>query len=88
MNLTRLVLWSLFKTNNKSSIAKVMALTTELDVAVEHGDMVVKDRKDEDREAIIKRILAFKTTGPLSFGDHPAEWERNEREDRDLKFQA
>jgi len=37
------------------------------------------------KEETIKRVLDFQTNGRSSFGD-AAEWERNEREDRELPF--
>ena len=69
-------------TNNKSSIAKIIALASELNVAVEQRGKIAENK---NREELIKRILDFKSSEPLSFGE-PAEWERNEREDRDLPF--
>ena len=72
----------ILKTNNKNSIAKIIALASELNVAVEQRGKIAEDK---NREELIKRILDFKSSEPLSFGD-PAEWERNEREDRDLPF--
>jgi len=69
-------------TNNKSSIAKIIALASELNIAVEQRGKIAENK---NREELIKRILDFKSSESLSFGE-PAEWERNEREDRDLPF--
>ena len=72
----------ILKTNNKNSIARIIALASELNVAVEQRGKIAEDK---NREELIKRILDFKSSEPLSFGE-PTEWERNEREDRDLPF--
>jgi hypothetical protein len=73
----------ILKTNNENSIAKIIALAKKLDVLIEQRDKVVEDKNE--KEELKKRILNFKATGQSSFGD-AAEWERNEREDRELPF--
>jgi len=70
------------KSNNEQSLAKIIALARKLNVSVERKTTSV----DKVREATLKdSILSFKTTGKSQFGD-AAEWERREREDRDLPF--
>ena len=73
----------ILKTNNENSIAKIIALAKKLDVLIEQRDKVVEDKNE--KEELKKRILNFKAKGQSSFGD-AAEWERNEREDRELPF--
>ncbi|WP_325637893.1 hypothetical protein [Parapedobacter sp.] len=68
------------KSNNEQSIAKIIALARKLKVSVERKTTSV----DESRaDALKDRILNFKATNKSQFGD-AAEWERREREDRDL----
>jgi hypothetical protein len=74
----------ILKTNNENSIAKIIALAKKLDVVIERREKVVEDKNE--KEELKKRILNFKAKGQSSFGD-VAEWERNEREDRELPFQ-
>ena len=70
------------KSNNEQSIAKVIALARKLNMSVERKNTVA----DESREAVLKdRILNFKGKGINPFGD-AGEWERKEREDRNLPF--
>jgi hypothetical protein len=72
----------ILRTNNESSVAKIIALAKRLNVTVEqHG--IVEDKKK--REEAIKRVLDFKGAETSSFGD-AVEWQRNERNDRDLPF--
>ena len=73
----------ILKTSNESSIGKIIALAKKLNVPVEQRAEVIID--NHEKEALKKRILNFKATKPLSFGE-PAEWQRNEREDRELPF--
>jgi len=74
----------ILKTNNEKSISKIIALAKKLDVSIEQRGKLVEDKNEKDE--IIKRILKFKAaSNPPSFGD-AAEWERNQREDRDLPF--
>ena len=58
-------------------------LAKKLDVVVEQREKTVDEKIK--REELIERILNFKASGPSSFGD-AAEWQRNEREDRNLPF--
>lgn len=72
----------ILKSNNEEKIAKVLALAKKLNIIVEKkGTVSTKN----DRETIKQRILNFKADGPSPFGD-AAEWERKQREDRDLPF--
>ena len=64
------------RTSSESNINKIIALAKRLNVPVEQRLEVPTD--DSDKEELKKRILIFKETSPLSFGD-PAEWQRNER---------
>ena len=73
----------ILKTNNENSIAKIIALAKKLNVSVEQRERVQTDKGE--KEEIINRIMNFKATAPLSFGE-PAEWERDEREDREMPF--
>jgi RNA processing factor Prp31 len=72
----------ILKTNNETSIAKILALAKRLDVYVEQRD---RNENKEDIQKLKERILQFKADEPLSFGD-PAEWQKNERNDRKLPF--
>jgi hypothetical protein len=71
----------ILKTNNESSIAKIIALAKKLNVTIEQRGKVIESEKEE----LGKRILNFKANETSSFGD-AAEWQRNERRDRDLPF--
>lgn len=71
----------ILKTNNESSIAKIIALAKKLNVTIEQRGKVIESKKEE----LGKRILNFKANETSSFGD-AAEWQRNERNDRDLPF--
>lgn len=71
----------ILKTNNESSIAKIIALAKKLNVTIEQRGKVIESEKEE----LGKRILNFKANETSSFGD-AAEWQRNERNDRDLPF--
>jgi hypothetical protein len=71
----------ILKTNNESSIAKIVALAKKLNVTIEQRGKVVESEKEE----LGKRILNFKAKETSSFGD-AAKWQRNERQDRDLPF--
>jgi len=73
----------ILKTNNENSIAKIIALAKKLDVIIEQRDVMVEHKNE--KEELKKRILNFKASGPSSFGD-AAEWEHNERADRDISF--
>ncbi len=72
----------ILKSNNKESLAKIIALAKKLDVVIE------KKNGDLNRTSINNlknRILNFKAKEPSSFGD-AAEWEQHQRSDRDLPF--
>jgi len=72
----------ILKTNNESSVAKIIALAKKLNVTVEqHGTIEDTWKRDE----AIKRVLNFKGAETSSFGD-AVEWQRNERQDRELPF--
>ena len=73
----------ILKTNNENSIAKIIALAKSLNVTVEERNNVTKD--GSEKEELKKRIFNYRATGQPSFGD-PSEWQRNEREDRELPF--
>jgi hypothetical protein len=73
----------ILKSNNENSIAKIVALAKKLNVIVEQQTKVIEDKNEKDE--LKRRILNFKANGPSSFGD-ASEWERNEREDRELPF--
>jgi len=73
----------IIKTNNESSIAKIIALAKKLNVIVER-----KEEPDQDKankEELRKRILNSQASGPSSFGDAAA-WQREMRKDRELPF--
>jgi len=73
----------ILKTNEEKSISKIIALAKKLNVAIEQRRKIVED--ENEKEEILKRMLNFKTSSPPSFGD-PAEWERDQRKDRELPF--
>jgi hypothetical protein len=66
----------ILKTNNETSISKIIALAKKLNVTVEQRGKEIGDNKE--KEDLKKRILNFKAEGPTSFGD-AGEWQRNER---------
>lgn len=72
------------KSNNEKKIAKILALAEKLNVIIEKRDSIVDQN---DKEAIKHRILNFKNSTLSSFGD-PADWEREQREERDLPFKS
>jgi len=71
------------KTNNESSLAKIIALAKKLNVTIEQTIPKVEDKGE--REALKNWILNFKAIAPSSFGD-ALEWQLKEREDRELPF--
>lgn len=73
----------ILKSNDEASIAKIISLAKELHVLVEKRN--VENTPTEEREILRNRLLSFKANGPSSFGD-AAEWEREQRKDRDLPF--
>ncbi|GGH04050.1 hypothetical protein GCM10007415_45310 [Parapedobacter pyrenivorans] len=72
----------ILKSSNEQSIAKVLALAKKLNMSVERREVSADDK---ERKALKTRILKFKAKSENPFGD-AAEWERNEREDRELPF--
>ncbi|MDB5158731.1 MAG: hypothetical protein JWR50_3438 [Mucilaginibacter sp.] len=72
----------ILKSNDKQSIAKIIALAKELNI-------IVEEKKSEtetngiNREALKEQILNFRATSESSFGD-PVQWQREQREDRDI----
>jgi len=70
----------ILKSNNKQSIAKVLAFAKKLDISIEQRDM---DGDQQEREALKNRILKFKARRTNPFGD-AVEWERGQRGDRNL----
>lgn len=70
----------ILRSDDKNSIAKIINLAKKLNVLVEE-----RGKDSEDIETLKKRILNFKASGPSSFGD-AAQWEREQRRDRDLPF--
>lgn len=73
----------ILKSNNENSIAKIIALAKKLNVAIEQREKVVESKNE--KEDLKKRILSFKAHNASSFGD-AAEWQRDDRNDRDLPF--
>lgn len=72
----------ILKTNNENSIAKIIALAKSLNITIEQRGKVIEDKNEEELK---NRILNFKAKEDSSFGD-AADWQRNERSDRDLPF--
>jgi hypothetical protein len=68
----------ILKTNNETSISKIIALAKKLNVTVEQRGK--ESENNDEKEALKKRILNFKAPDPTSFGD-AGEWQRNERND-------
>jgi len=73
----------ILKTDSESSIAKIIALAKTLNVSVEQRGSVIKTKKE--KEQLVNRILDFSAKEDSSFGD-AAEWQRSERNDRNLPF--
>jgi hypothetical protein len=73
----------ILKTNNENSLAKIIALAKKLNVTIEQPDNSAGDKKEI--EELKQRILNFKAQGASSFPD-AAEWQRTERNDRNLPF--
>jgi len=73
----------ILKTDNLNKIAKVIAFAKELNIAVEQRDSIKSEK--EQRENLKQRILNFKANSSSSFGD-AANWEKEQRNDRDLPF--
>ena len=70
------------KSNNEQSIAKIIALAKKLDVTIEKKAI----KADKENKAIKERILNFKaSTISSSFGD-ALDWQKEQREDRNLPF--
>lgn len=74
----------ILKSDNKESIAKIIALAKELNVIIEEKDT---ETASINREALKERILNFRATSESSFGD-PVQWQRDQREDRELDISA
>lgn len=72
----------ILKSNNKESLAKIMALAKKLNVIIEKK---TTDADGGSKEAIRDRILKFDASTASSFGD-AGTWQNNEREDRELPF--
>jgi len=70
----------ILKSDNKQSIAKILAFAKKLNVSIEQREV---DGNQLERELLKNRILKFKTKGTNPFGD-AAKWEREQREDRSL----
>lgn len=73
----------ILKSNDKTSIAKIVALAIKLNVTIEKQDQFVED--NGENEELKKRILNFQAKGVSSFCD-AADWQRDERKDRELPF--
>jgi len=73
----------ILKTDSESSIAKIIALAKTLNVSIEQRGGGIETKKE--KEQLVNSILNFNAKAESSFGD-AAEWQRNERDDRDLPF--
>jgi len=73
----------ILKTDSENSIAKIIALAKSLNVSVEQRRGEIKTKKE--KEQLVNSILNFNAKGDSSFGD-AAEWQRSQRDDRDLPF--
>jgi hypothetical protein len=70
------------KSNDEESIQKIIDLARKLNLPVEKKATKVEgSAKEEARQ----RFLNFETTEESSFGD-AVEWQKQQREDRDLPF--
>jgi len=72
----------ILKSNNEESIARIIALAKKLNVIIEKKNV---DFNNVARVDLKNRILNFKATTSSSFGD-AAEWQENQRSDRELPF--
>lgn len=72
----------ILKSNNKESLAKIIALAQKLNIVIEQKDNTIDEAA---KDKLKKRILNFKAPETSSFGD-AADWEREQREDRNLPF--
>lgn len=73
----------IIKSNDESSIQKIIDFAKKLNVAVEKKSIKTDD---DAKEAARQRVLNFKAANnKSSFGD-ALEWQIKEREDRDLPF--
>ena len=70
----------ILQSNDEKSLAKIIALAKKLKVLVEKES---PDFEKKGREHLKKNILNFSSKTSSSFGD-AAEWERQQRSDRDL----
>ena len=73
----------ILRTDNENSIAKIVVLAKKLDVIVEQRSKGITD--NGEKEALKHRVINFKANGLSSFED-ATEWQRNERNDRELLF--
>lgn len=74
----------ILKSDNKQSIAKIIALAKELNVIVEEKSA---ETKRISHEALKEQVLNSRPTSESSFGD-PVQWQRAQREDRELDISA
>lgn len=74
----------ILKSDNKESIAKIIALAKELNFIIEEKDTEITSI---NREALKEQILNFRTTSESSFGD-PVQWQIDQREDHELDISA
>ncbi len=72
----------ILKSNNKESLAKIIALVEKLDVLIQNKNA---DLNRTSIKNLKNRILNFKAKEPSSFGD-AAEWEQHQHSGRDLPF--
>ena len=72
----------ILKSNNEESLAKIITLAKKLNVVIERKNT---DFNKTARVNLKNRILNFKASGSSSFGD-AAEWEQQQRLDRELPF--
>ena len=75
----------LLRTDNETSIAKIIALAEKLNVSIERLNS--SESHTQEKEILKQRILNFNATTPSSFGD-AAEWQNKERLDRELPFSS
>jgi|GEM_PF-516547 len=74
----------ILKSDNKQSIAKIIALAKELNIIVEEKST---ETEGISREDLKEQILNFRGTSESSFGD-PVQRQRAQREDRELDISA
>lgn len=74
----------ILKSNNEESLSKIIALAKKLNVVIERNNV---DPDKTYRANLKNRILNFRDKEPSSFGD-AANWEQQERSDRELPFSS